>query len=267
MKRHLQIISALFALALLCFPSGLGANEPWEEVFFKANEAYKEGRFNDAVAGYNKLLESGLKNGHLYFNLGNAYFRLNQLGQAILNFERARLLMPRDADLRFNLGHARDQTTDAIPESEGFLNMVFFWLDALNLAELFWAFAFANLVLWATLLIRLYNRSEWTFYTALITLAFWIVLGTSSGMKWYQTTKDRRAVIITKEVPVLAGPETGDTLLFKLHEGTIVRHERSEDGWSLIRLADKKRGWVQANAIERIAAKNTSNTPTPSGSS
>jgi tetratricopeptide (TPR) repeat protein len=266
-KRYLHTIPALFVLALLFFPSEAGANEPGEGVFFKANEAYKEGRFNDAVSGYNRLLQGGLKNGHLYFNLGNAYFRLNQLGQAILNFERARLLMPRDADLRFNLGHARDQATDAIPESEGFLNLVFFWLDSLNLAELFWAFAVANLILWATLLIRLFNRSEWTFYTALITLVFWIVLGTSSGMKWYQTTKDDRAVILPKEVPVLAGPETGDTLLFKLHEGTIVRHERSEDGWSLIRLADKKRGWVQDNAIERIAAKNTSNTPTPSGSS
>jgi tetratricopeptide (TPR) repeat protein len=245
----------LFALALLGFPLGLGASEPWEEIFFKANEAYKEGRFDDAVVGYNRLLQNGLNNGHLYYNLGNAHFRLNQLGQAILNFERARLLMPRDADLRYNLGHARDQTTDAISESKSFLNMVFFWLDTLNSTELFWAFAFANLVVWATLLTRLYNRSEWTFYTALIALALWIVLGTSFGMKWYQTTKDNRAVIIPKEVSVLAGPATGDTLLFQIHEGTVVRHERSEDGWSLIRLADKKRGWVPSDAIERIAVK------------
>ena len=256
---------AFSAIILRFFLPAAEASEPWEEVFFNANKAYKEGRFDDAVLGYNRLFQSGVNNGHLYFNLGNAYFRLNQLGQAILHFERAHLLMPRDADLRFNLAHARDQTMDAIPESEGFFNLVFFWQDTLNLAELFWTFALVNLVLWGTFLIRLFRRSEWTFYTALITLVIWIVLGVSSGMKWYQTTQDDRAVILPQKVRVLAGPGTGDTLLFELHEGTIVHHERTEDGWTLIRLADKKRGWVQADAIERIVIKEERPVSDPGG--
>jgi len=247
-----NVVLAACLLALpLCFSQAV-AKASWEEIFFESNKAYKEGHFQKAVEGYSRLIQGGFDNGHLYFNMGNAYFRLDRLGQAILNFERARLHMPRDPDLRFNLGHARDQTIDALAESEGFVGMVFFWLDTLNLAELFWAFAAVNVVFWATLLFRLFNRSEWTYYMCLVAVVLWIVCGASFGVQWYQTKKDSRAVVLSKEVSVLAGPETGDTILFKLHEGTIVRHERSEDGWSLIRLSDKRRGWVKAGSIERI---------------
>jgi tetratricopeptide (TPR) repeat protein len=256
LKKYLSWILAFLLLALFLSSLQAGENGLWEEVFFKANQAYKEGRFQEAVEGYNKLIQDGLENGHLYFNLGNAYFRLNNLGQAIANYERARILMPRDPDLRFNLGHARGQTLDAISETEGLVGMVFFWLGALNLAELLWAFAIVNLAFWITLLIRLYNRFEWTYYVALFTLALWIVIGASCGMKWYQTKKDDRAVVLPEEVNVLAGPEKGDTVLFKLHEGTIVRHERSEDGWSLIHFSEKKRGWVKSSAFERITGNN-----------
>lgn len=252
-KKNLLAIWAVVVLILLPYDVLAVSNGPSEEIFFKANEAFKEGHFQEAIKGYDSLVQSGLINGHLYFNLGNAYYRTGQLGRAILNFEKARLLMPRDADLRFNLDHVRGQTVDAITESKGFVSMVFFWLDALNLGELFWAFAVANIVLWTTLLLRIFYRLEWTYYSALATVAVWIVLGTSFGMKWQETKNSDRVVILAEEVPILAGPNTGDTVLFKLHEGAIVRYERSEDDWSLIRLSDKKRGWVKTDTIENIA--------------
>jgi tetratricopeptide (TPR) repeat protein len=245
------LAGCLLALPL-CFLQAASQKTSWEEIFFDANKAYKEGHFQDAVDGYNRLIEGGFDNGHLYFNLGNAYFRLNRLGDAILNFERARLRIPRDPDLRFNLGHARDQTVDALVEADGLLGMVFFWLETLNTAEVFWAFAVSNMVFWAILLLRLFTRSEWTYYACLVAVVVWIVCGASFGVKWFQTKKDARAVVLSKEVNVLAGPETGDTVLFKLHEGTVVRHERSEDGWCLIGLSEKRRGWVKASAVERI---------------
>ncbi|MEX1326087.1 MAG: tetratricopeptide repeat protein, partial [Desulfobacterales bacterium] len=70
-----------------------------QEDFFEANRAYKNDQFQEAVDGYLKLTENGIENGHLYYNLGNAYYRLGDLGKAILFFERARLLLPRDDDL------------------------------------------------------------------------------------------------------------------------------------------------------------------------
>lgn len=241
----------LFALFLAA--GGMGAqNQQGEESFFRANEAYKEGRFQEAVEGYSRLIQSGHESGHLFYNLGNAHFRLNELGWAIVNYERARLLMPRDADLNFNLRFARDKTKDAVPESPGLMNTTFFWLESFNLYELFWSFAVLNVVFWTILVTRLFMRSDWVFYPLLVVLIVWFIAGFSFGLKWYEVYTDDRAIIVKEEVSVLAGPDIKDTVLFKLHAGTEVRHERLEDGWSLISLPDKKRGWVKEEAMERI---------------
>lgn len=127
---------------------GAAENQQWEEIFFGANQAYKKGRFSDAIDGYSQLLQSGQGSGHLYYNLGNTYFRLNDLGKAILNYERARLMLPRDSDLDFNFRYARDQLKDAVSESQRYMSIVFFWLDSLNLDELFWSFAVLNILFW-----------------------------------------------------------------------------------------------------------------------
>jgi tetratricopeptide (TPR) repeat protein len=225
---------------------------PWEELFVKANQAYRADRFQEAVTGYQQLLQSGDENGHLYYNLGNAYLRLNDLGRAILNYERAHLLIPRDADLDFNLRFARDQIKDAVAPSQGFIDKTFIWLNSLNLDELFWIFAVLNVLFWGCLLGRLFIRSEWIYYGLILLLVFWVITGVSFGLKWYQLETDDRAVIVQPELNVLAGPDPQDTVLFKLHAGTMVQVGRSEDGWALVRLPDKKRGWVRSDAMESI---------------
>jgi tetratricopeptide (TPR) repeat protein len=240
-------------LALSLVAEGIGVeNQQWEQLFFRANEAYKAGRFQEAVDGYSRLIQSGHESGPLFYNLGNAYFRLSRLGWAILNYERARLLMPRDADLNFNLRYARDQMKDAVAESQGLMNTAFFWLNTFNLHELFWGFAVLNVVFWAILVTRLFVRPDWIFYPLLVVLILWFIAGFSLGLKWYQVHTDERAVVVKEEISVLAGPDINDTVLFKLHAGTEVCLERSEEGWSLVSLPDKKRGWVKKEAVERI---------------
>ena len=254
MKHFIYIFISILVVAVSLIHDSEARTNGGEEVFFKANQAYREGRFQEAVQGYERLILSGHRNGHLFYNLGNAYFKTEKLGPAILNYERARLVIPRDADLNFNLSYARDQMRDAIPQSEGFFQMAFFWLDSLSMEEMFWGFAVLNILFWGVLFIRLFVRMEWTYYLFFILLIFWFICGTSFGVKWYQENTDDRAVVLKKEVSILAGPDVGDTVLFKLHEGTIVHHERSEDGWSLIHLPDKKRGWVKSEAVGLISA-------------
>lgn len=223
-----------------------------EEIYFEANRAYKEDRYQEAINGYIELIGNGYVNGHLYYNLGNAYFRAGQLGRAILNYKRAQLLIPRDADLNFNLRYALDQTPDAISADQNFLKQAFFWLDEITLPELMWAFVVLNILFWGILVLRLFLRPEWTYYVFIVLLIFWLVGGVSLGVKWRQLKTDLRAVILVGEVDVLAGPDSNDTVLFKLHEGTTVQRERTEDGWSLIRLSENKRGWLKSSAIEQV---------------
>ena len=254
MRKGIGLAITIF-LALLYLTSNPEARaDEWEEGFFKANQAYKVGDFQEAIEEYLRLIRSGHGGGQIFYNLGNAYFRAGQLGRAILEYERAQLLMPRDPDLNFNLSHARDQTRDAIEESRGFIETAFFWVKSFNLNELFWSFALLNLLLWAILIIRLFHKSEWLYYILLLILSSWFVAGLSFGLKYYWISSDDRAVILQKEVNILAGPEEDDTVLFKLHEGTVVYQERSEDGWSLVRLPDKKRGWVKSKAIGLISS-------------
>ena len=257
MKYHFLLLIIYVLTAAFPVSSASGQDHQggkgWEEIFYQSNQDYREGNFQEAAIGYEQLLHTGHAGPRIHYNLGNAWFRMNQLGRAILAYERAQIDMPRDADLNFNLTHARDQVVDAIPPSKGFFSMAFFWLPTVSRGELFWCFAILNLLLCAALLIRLFHRSEWLFYSLLLVLCLWLVTGLSLGMKWTQAHNDRRAVILQKEVAVLAGPHGGDTVLFKLHEGAIVEQERSESKWRLIRLPDKKRGWLPGEALELIS--------------
>ena len=85
-------------------------------------------------------------NGHLYYNLGNAYFRLKLLGHAILYYERARVLIPGDDDLDYNLRYVRQQTKDMVEETTDVFSMTFFWIDSLTLGEVFWIFVIINII-------------------------------------------------------------------------------------------------------------------------
>jgi tetratricopeptide (TPR) repeat protein len=224
----------------------------WEETFYKANQAYKAERYQEAEEGYRKLLDGGHKSGQLYYNLGNAHLRQGELGRAILAYERARILMPRDADLLFNLRYALDQRKDVVPEDRSMLATAFFWLDSLSVRNLFWTFAVLNLLFWMVLLLRLFNRSDLAYYLLLTVAILWAIGGLSFGIKWYQGVTDDRAVVLPAEVSIFSGPDERETVLFKLHSGTVVHEERSEDGWALVRFSGERRGWAKGGQIERI---------------
>jgi len=223
-----------------------------EEDFFKGNQAYRNGDYADAVRLYSKLAGKRYPSPHLLYNLGNAYFRLGDKGNTILNYERARIFLPRDADLIFNLGYVRDRLQDATEPPGPPLQSVFFWLDSVNPNELFVMFAVVNLLFFAVLILRIFVKEEWAFVMLIVLLVAWLGTGVSFGVKCYQAAYDNRAVVTGKEVSVLAGPDPKDTELFRLHAGTVVRTDKREGGWTLIRLASDKRGWVPDTVIGMI---------------
>ena len=253
MSRFERLVLILL-LALHLIPSAANAkiDPSAQEDFFEANRAYKNDQFQKAVDGYLKLIENGFENGHIYYNLGNAYYRLGDLGKAILFFERARLLLPRDDDLIFNLTHARNQTVDAVDDFRTFSLTDFLGLDSFNLYEVFLVFTIINSFFFFILGIRLYKKTEWSFYLSIFLVIVIGFGGCALALKCYQFTTDDRAVVLADEVEVRAGPDPGDTALFKIHEGTIVHHERSEGDWVLLHLSKNKRGWARSNQLERI---------------
>lgn len=232
------------------------------DVFFQANQDYKEGAYEKAAIAYEQLIHNQVVGGSVYYNLGNCYFRLNHLGKAILNYERARHLMPRDSDLGFNIRHAKEVTKDKIEESSS--SPVFQWIDYFSVSEVFWLFIILNLLFWATLLMRLWIRPEWGFYMVICLGLLWVIVGVSGTMKWYCETDDKRAVVIAPQMNVHSGPDERETVLFKLHAGAMVMCEREEEGWALIFLSPEKRGWAKVGSVERIKKPAQTKTAHPS---
>ncbi len=250
-QARLIIIGMLVSVCLFTMAQAETGTSSAEQ-FFEANQAYKSDRFQQAIDGYIGLIENGHENGHVYYNLGNAYFRLGDLGKAILAFERARLLIPRDGDLSFNLSHARNQAQDASIDLQTSSLNGFLGLGGFNRHETFFVFTLLNVLFFSLLCLRLYKKTEWTYYLSIF-MAIAISVGVCAVvLKWYAWANDNRAVILSEEVMVQAGPDSRDTLLFKLHAGTLVRVERTENDWTLLQLSKDKRGWAKSKHLEKI---------------
>lgn len=220
-------------------------------IFLQANQAYKSGDFTGAAAGYEKLLAAGMSNGELLYNLGNAYLKMSDIGSAILNYRKAELFMPRDADLEANLQYALGLAQDKIDcgEGESLLKTVCFWYSLLSPRELCYLFVAVNAVFWLLLISRLFLRADLLGLGLYVFLFFALLLGASLGVKLYSAAYSRTGVVLAGEVMVRSGSSLSDTVLFKLHEGAELSVAGEENEWLKITLCDGKKGWVQKSSI------------------
>ncbi len=224
------------------------------EVFVNANAAYEAGRAAEAVELYEKLLDRGHENGHLYFNLGNAYLRNGELGRAIVSYRHSQTFLPRDQDVRANLDFARKSAKDALlPPGPGEVKKtLFFWHYGLSRAELGTIVVVVNLLLWLVLILRVHRRGSevlrWTFMTLLLLL---LVTGGSLAVRYLKPLEV--AVIIPQEIDVRSGTNVQDVVLFKLHAGTEVRVVDRREGSVRIALPEEGRGgWIEAQHAEVV---------------
>jgi tetratricopeptide (TPR) repeat protein len=224
----------------------------------EADSAYAQENYQQAAKIYEQVLKQGV-NAELYYNLGNAYYRMDNITQAVLNYERALLLSPGDEDIRFNLQMARARTIDKItPESEMFF--VTWYRSLVNLMSVDgWArTALCSLVLLVLLaLIYLFADRVWLRKVGFFGGVFFVVLFLLGNLfAWQQRrllVQRTGAIIIRSAVPVKSTPSKHGTDLFILHEGTKVNiTDSSMKGWREIRVADGKQGWLETSQIEVI---------------
>ena len=216
------------------------------------------GEYQQAIKDYEQLLRQGVS-ADIYYNLGNAYSRTENMTRAVLNYERALLLSPSDRDIRFNLQMARSKTIDKIvPEQEMFF---FTWYRSLiTLASVDgWArLSLISLVL-ALVLALLYLVSEqiWLRKVGFFGAAFMLILFAGSNLFAHQQKQQlinhSGAIVTAPAVNVKSTPAKQGTDLFILHEGTKVTvTDATMKEWKRIHLADGKEGWVETSQIEFI---------------
>ena len=251
-KRRAPKASALIALLLL-LPLGASAQTKSE-----ADSAYAAGHYQKAVAIYEQLLNQGAS-ADLYYNLGNAYYRSENITRAVLNYERALLLSPGDRDIRFNLQLARSKTIDKIvPESEMFF--VTWYHSLVNLMSVDgWAMtAIVSLALVIVLfLIYLFSEQVWLrkvgFFGGFALLLVFVLSNIFANAQKQELLHRKGAIVVASSVAVKSTPARNGTDLFILHEGTkVVITDGSMKDWKEIRLADGKEGWIESKKIELI---------------
>jgi len=218
--------------------------------FIEANHLFSQGNYEEAASLYEKITTS-IKNGQLYYNLGNAYLKLGKVGAAILSYRNAQAYSPRDQDLRANLRFARQLTKDKIdPKSGGsIIRTICFWYDAFNQRELLLALLVINGLFWAVALLRIWFRHELLYWSCLASFVLLIIIGATLSAQAYQTKFRKEAVVTTAQLAVRAGNGLNNTVLFYLHEGTEFRITGRNTGWVRIELPDGKIGWVQTKFV------------------
>lgn len=253
MKKRRSAAKATVLLLLLFLPlSGHAVTKA------EADSAYIRGQYQQAIKDYEMLLKQGAS-ADLYYNLGNAYYRSENITRAVLNYERALLLSPGDRDVRFNLQIARAKTIDKIvPESEMFF---FTWYRSLvNLMSVdawAWTALIALALLIVLLLVYLFSDRIWLRKVGFFGGFVLLILFALSNLFAWQQKQDllfrKGAIVISPSVTVKSTPAKNGTDLFILHEGTKVSiTDGTMKGWMGIRIADGKEGWIESNMIEEI---------------
>ncbi len=220
-------------------------------LFMEANRYYKEEKYSEAALRYEKLIQSAVGNGEIYYNLGNSYFKMGMLGKSILSYRLAGLYLARDEDLKANLGYARQLTKDKIESKQylPFLKEFCFWYSKLNLKELLIVFLIVHGLFWILALTRIFWKNEYQNLILLINLVLVVVLGCSLTLKLYNYTYNIAGVVLAKEITVRSGNGINNTVLFQLHDGTEFKIVKQAGDWLKIELGDGKRGWVESRWV------------------
>ena len=221
--------------------------------FKAANQLYDEGKFAEAAAAYEKIEP---KAAHIYFNLGNAWFRQGKLGLAILNYERARRLAPRDPDIVANLKFAEqhlgvDEANTSPRAVQRFLRSV---TGSRTSAE--WS-AYELVALWWTVLaigVCVFIPKIRTGFLVLAVVGF-VGFAASIFALSYEVVGNRTApqgVVVAPGSEARFAPLSDSTVHFKLMEGTKIVIREDRDQWLLVERADDQQGWVKAEVIGRV---------------
>ena len=252
--QHLALRKVIFCL-ILAFSVPVFAQSGMAYFFEQGNQAYRQENYREAVDWYQKILEKGYAGSQVYYNLGNCYYKLNDIGNAVLFYEKARKFKPDDPDILFNLELANLKVKDRIEMPKPFF--LFKWWDGIK--QMFslagWTWLTVSLYGATVLLLIIFLFSQSTFFRKIIRVGM-ITFGCLALLSAYllfiniQAEKNhRQAVVLTSTVNVLSAPEESSTDVFVLHEGAKVTLAEQRGDWVKIALPDGKSGWLRQDYL------------------
>lgn len=254
---HKKFCGKLLLLVAMLFLS-FNAFAQNEVLFDQGKELYKNGKYQQAINSWMQILENGEASAELYFNIGNAQYKLNQIGPSVYYYEKALQLSPNDADIKNNLAFAENARIDAIePLPESVFTK---WYR--NVADTFtfdgWAiFAVVCSLAFVSLFLLYYfsyseKRKRLLFAASMFAGIFLLAAFTMAYITYGDYSKNQPAIIFANQLEVKTEPTMGSNSAFILHEGTKVQIIAQDGNWFRIALADGKDGWVPASDLKQL---------------
>ncbi len=243
----------LIVILLLCTSAGAQRSYP-DSLFSDANQMYEQNSYTEAVNLYNQVLNQGFSHTNLYYNLGNAYYQIGSLGDAIWAYEKGLKFNPRDGDLRFNLSVANARIVDRVEAPEALF--VLEWYGALKrgFSPSQWLLIVSSFLLISSLLYLNGSLLEWVprvISSNLLagTFAITLLSGIIFADLYFDLLDKEEGVIIATEAKVYSAPTDIGNLLFVVHEGTKAKIASQQFPWMEIELIDGKKGWIHSDRM------------------
>lgn len=247
-------MKAMFIFYFILILHSVSYSKP-DSLFNSANQHFLKGEYQKSIQDYEKLVEQGYKGSTLFYNLANAYYRIGDIGLAILYYEKAKLYNPSDEDLNHNLQFLSLQTKDKIEKLPEFF-LFQLWKGALGLFSVnqftIVAYIFFILIL-ASILVYVISKEiklrRIGFYSAIIAVIFLFFSSVLLSVKLHREYNIKYGVILSPSVIVKSSPDPSSKESFIIHEGLKVKIEDKVENWFKIRLEDGKIGWIEKNTI------------------
>jgi tetratricopeptide (TPR) repeat protein len=250
MKRIIYILT--FFVSTISFAQGNNA------LFEQGNGLYNDGKYIEAIDKYTAILDTGNHSASLYFNLGNAHYKLNHIAPSIYYYEKALQLSPNDQEIKNNMVFAKNMTIDAVdkvPEA-GFSKIINSVTNFMSFED--WAkLAVVSVMLFVILFLIYYfayssSRKRLAFIGSTVSLFLLMVTLSFAFQKYSLDKKDKPAIIFVQEAQIKSEPNLRSEESFKLHEGTKVQILDTVNNWKKIKLTDGKTGWISNEDIKEL---------------
>jgi len=229
-----------------------------DDLFQSGNEKYGRAEYNEAIIDYKQIVDNGYKSFELFYNLGNAYFRTNDIANAILYYEKAKKINPDDEDIKTNLKIVKLRTVDKIEEIDDFFLSDISKDISYSLGLEVWTFL-SLLFIWITFGIGILFKITKSSTLKKNLFLYSIILILSTFLTFYFSNQlsnelydDSFAIVMESSVYIKSSPDAGSTDLFILHEGAKLKIINNRNAWSNIRLANGKTGWLPGGSIKKI---------------
>jgi tetratricopeptide (TPR) repeat protein len=256
MNTKKQYIFILLLISL--FVSTVSSQSTNKDKFYQGVTYFSAGSYKEALQVWTDIYNTGYRSANLDYNIGNAYFKLNNVPYAILFYERANLLKPADEDINYNIQVAKTLIVDRFQEIPELFFIKWYNFVSLFLSTNTWAKISLTLFILFLLFLSIYFYSPRYRYKVIgFWLALFFIVMSLSSFAFSKRNKslvyDSHKAIIS--IPVISGkssPDKSGNDLFVLHEGTKVTIEDEVGEWTEIRLSDGNKGWVPLNTLTVI---------------